>query len=392
MNRNFTYYNAQHLIFGNGCLQRLATLPMPGKRAMIVTTPDRRYIDRVQALLAENNVESIVYDQNSINPCTSTIREGAVFAAEHAVDFLISVGGGASTDTAKGIAVLMKNGTDHDIWDYVPYYEGHRTPDKGAAPLIVISTTSGTGSEANPSAVISNEETSVKLDVAYSCMYPLYSIVDPELQVSVPKFWTAVTGMDVIFHCAESYLDQFHTPYTDMVNIEGLRYAAKALPAAYREPANLEARANMAIASNLAGIGESMADLISLHAMAHTLGSLHHSIPHGVALSLLAEEAFRHYCTYPVETRSRLAYMAGVVGYGDQPEDFVRFIADMLKTVDLYDIDFRQYGIDPARSREYAEHAVEKIAPYMDKDEQPVTADMAERIFYNSLTKNNRNK
>lgn len=381
----FTYHNPQHLIFGPGCLERLATLPMPGKRALIVAPPERFYVGRVQALLGQNGVESLVFDQECMNPDTTAARAGAEFALARGCDFLVSVGGGAATDTAKCIALLMRNGVGDDVWDYLPYSEGHKVPEKGAAPLIVVSTTAGTGTEADPAAVISNEALPAKLDVAYPCMYPLYSLVDPELQVSVPPLFTAATGMDVIFHCSESYLDKYHTPYTDMVNLEGLRYAAANLPVVCRDPGNIEARSNMAIASNLAGIAESMVDLISLHAMAHTLGSLHHAIPHGVALSLLAEEAFKHYCTYPTETRSRLATMARLVGYGDAPEDYARFIVDMLKRVGLYDIDYRRYGLDPARSREYAEHVVTKIAPYMDKDEQPMTADMAERIFRESL-------
>ena len=387
--KNFEYCNGQNLIFGNGTFAKLATLPMPGKKACIVSTPSRRYVERAQELLKENGVESVVYDKCHENPKTATINEGAKFAAQNGCDFVVSIGGGSTTDTAKCMALLMYNGVEDDIWDYVSYYEGHKEP-AGCAPIVIVSTTSGTGTEGDQSGVLTNEYKNIKLDVAYPCMFAVYSIVDPELQVSVPKEYTACTGMDVIFHCSESYLDKFHTPYTDMVNITGLKYAASAIEVAYNEPDNLEARGNMAMASNLAGIGESMVDLMSLHAMAHALGSLHHTLPHGVGLSLLAVEAFKFYCTYPKEVPQRMAYLARVVGYGDTAEDYVRFIEDKLKALNLDKIDYKKYGIDPARCDEYGQHTVTAIAPYMDKDERPMSASEAAEIIRRSLERASR--
>ena len=384
MNHNFEYYNPEHLIFGNGTFKQLATLPMPGKRACIVCTPRRRYVEEAMKMLKSNGVESVVYDRCRENPDTATINNGAKFAAANGCDFVLSIGGGSVTDTAKCMALLMYNGVDDDIWDYVSYYEGHKNPD-GCAPIVIVSTTSGTGTEADQSGVLTNEFKNIKLDVAHNCMFAVYSIVDPELQVSVPPFYTACQGMDVIFHCTESYLDKYHTPYTDMTNTTGLKYAAAAIEQAYKHPDDLNARANMAIASNLAGISESMVDLISLHACGHCLGSFHHDIPHGYALSLMAPALFEWYCTYDNEIPQRMAYLARLVGYGDTAEDYKRFIIDKLKALDLYYLDYSQYGVDPARCEEYGAHVVNAIAPYMDKDDYDISVEEATELFRKAL-------
>lgn len=383
--KGFTYYVPQYLIFGPGSFKRLATLPMPGKKALIVTTDERLFVEETIALLKENGeTQSVVYDGIRPNPNSTSINEAARFGAANNCDFVVSIGGGSPMDAAQCIAMLMYDGPENDIWDYVQYYEGHRVPS-GCLPMILISTTAGTGSEVVPGGVLSNDELDIKLDVGDPCMFATYSIVDPELQLSVPRDLTACQGMDVIFHCVEGYLDKYHSPYSDMVYLEGLKYAAASIKTAYKFPDNLEARTHMALASNLAGIGESLSDVMSLHAMAHTIGSFHHDIPHGVALSMFAPEVLEFYATYPIETTQRMAYMADVVGYESTPEGCVRFIKDILKALDLYAIDYRKYGIDPARCCEYAHHTVVKIAPYMDKDEHSPTEEEMYSLYKRAL-------
>lgn len=384
MNWNFEYYNPEHLIFGAGTFKQLETLPMPGKKACIVCTPSRRYVDEAIAMLNRNGVECVVYDKCRQNPDTTTINNGAKFCAENGCDFVVTIGGGSTTDTGKCMALLMHEGVENDIWDFVSYYPDHKEP-KGCAPIVCVSTTSGTGTDADQSGVLTNEFKNIKLDCAWPCMWPVYSIVDPELQLSIPPFYTACQGMDVIFHCTESYLDKYHTPYTDMVNLTGLKYAAAAIEVAYNRPDNLEARTQMALASNLAGIGESMVDLISLHACGHALGSIHHDVPHGYALCLMAPALFEKYLSYPKEVPQRMAYLARVVGYGDTAEDYYRFIIDKLKALDMYYLDYSVYGIDASRAAEYAQKAVADIAPYMNKDEIDLTIEEVTELYKKAL-------
>lgn len=388
--RPFQYHVPQHLIFGRGELNRLATMKLPGKKALIVTMKDRLYVDRVEALLQQNGTDYAIFDDVRANPNTDNINECARFGVREGCDFVLAIGGGSPVDAGQCAALLMyEDPFENDIWDYVQHFEGHKKA-KGCLPFIAISTTAGTGSEVVPGGVLSNDATNQKLDVFDPLMYPVFSIMDPELHASMPPELTAITGMDAVFHGIEGYLSIDHNPFSDMLYLEALRYADKWLVQAYRHPDDMDARDGMAISTNLAGMGESLVDVISLHAMSHTLGSFHHDIPHAVALCLLAPESLEFFCTYPEETRRRMGVLAETVGAGNTPEDFVNYVVELQKKLDLYDIDYTQYGVDEARCREYAEHTVYKISAYMKKDEHSLTVEEVEAIFRKALARNRK--
>ena len=128
-----------------------------------------------------------------------------------------------------------------------------------------------------------------------------------------------------------------------------------------------------------------MVDLISLHACGHALGSIHHDVPHGYALCLMAPALFEKYLSYPKEVPQRMAYLARVVGYGDTAEDYYRFIIDKLKALDMYYLDYSVYGIDASRAAEYAQKAVADIAPYMNKDEIDLTIEEVTELYKKAL-------
>ena len=389
--KDFEYYIPQHLIFGCGSINKLASMELPGKKALIVTMEDRLYVDKVTELLEQNNTEYVIFDKVRANPNTDNVNEGARIGIDNNCDFVISIGGGSPVDAAKCIAMLMhEDPYKNDIWEYVAYYEGHKKPT-GCLPHIAISTTAGTGSEVVPGGVISNDKLNVKLDIGDSVMFPTFSIMDPELHLTLPKNLTAIIGMDVVFHAIEGYLDIQHNPYTDMIYLETLRYTNRYLVRAYNNLNDLEARSGMAIATNLAGMGESLVDVMSLHAMAHTLGSFHHELPHGLALCLLAPETLSFYCSYPEETRRRMGIIAETLACGDTPEDLVSYVIELLKKLGLYNIDYSEYGIDISRAAEYAHHTVYDIAPYMDKDEHSCTVSEIEQIFASALERNRIN-
>ena len=325
MNTSFQYYVPQHLIFGRGALNRLGTMDLPGKKALIVTMEDRLFVDRVEKLLQQNHTDYAVFDRIRANPNTDNINECARFGVDQGCDFVLAIGGGSPVDAGQCAALLMyEDPYKNDIWDYVQHFENHKKA-KGCLPFIAISTTAGTGSEVVPGGVLSNDALNQKLDVFDPLMFPLFSIMDPELHATMPPELTAITGMDTVFHGIEGFLSIDHNPFSDMLYLEALRYTDKWLVKAYRNPNDMDARDGMAIASNLAGMGESLVDVISLHAMSHTLGSFHHSIPHAVALCMLAPETLEFYCGYPEETRRRMGILAETVGAGNRPEDLIDY-------------------------------------------------------------------
>ena len=350
---SFDFFNPVRVIFGQGKLEELATIDLPGKKALIITTPDRLFLDRVVTLLQKNGVSSEIYDKVRPNPNSLGVMEAARFGLEKGCDFVVSIGGGSSTDTAKATAAIMKNGGE--LWDYMGGFTGELKPaDKGALPIVVISTTSGTGTEVNQYAVITKDETFEKIDLVSESIFPTISILDPCLQTSVPKNLTAFQGMDVIYHSSEGFITKYATPIGDVCSLESLRLAAKHLPEAYRNGDNIEAREGVCLACLFAGYNESTAACVSLHAISHSFGAMHPLIPHGAALSLVAVECFKYYMQFVPE---RMAIMSETVGYGHRPEGFIEFLEDILKELGIDNIDYHEYGLDADRAEEYAQNS-----------------------------------
>ena len=373
--KNFNYHNPENLIFGEGTFSQLATLPMPGKKALIVVTPEKFYVDEAIGYLKQQNIDSVVFDEVRPNPSTSGVNKAAAIAKENNCDFLLSIGGGSSTDTAKGIAVAMKN--EGDVWDYMPYHDNYKEFTE-AAPIVVVSTTAGTGTEADCFGVLTNDELDAKVDVSANCLYPYYSIVDPCLHVTLPKGLTASVGMDTIYHVTETYLNVNHTPFSDMVALTGLKYASENLVKAYKDGSDIDARGGMAIASNLGGIGMSQADTISMHALGHAISALNNRTPHGIAISIIAPETLTYYSENGYE--DRMADLAKVVG-GTTAKDYITWIEETLKAVDLYYIDIDKYGIDAKNPDKYAENCTVTLAAYHLSDIEPMSRETVKSIY-----------
>ena len=158
----FDYYIPTKILFGAGKLNQLAEEPLPGTKALIVIsngTAMRKfgYLDRLIALLKVQSVESVVYDKILPNPIIEHVMEGAAVAKENQCDFVIGLGGGSSIDAAKSIAIMAKNPGDY--WDYINGGTGKALPvENGALPIVAVTTTAGTGTEADPWTVITNGE------------------------------------------------------------------------------------------------------------------------------------------------------------------------------------------------------------------------------------------
>jgi len=381
---NFEYYIPTRVYFGLEKLNLLSELELPGRKACIVTTRERLYVERVAALLKSNNVESVVYDKVRPNPNNKSVNECSDFAKANGCDFFLGLGGGSAIDVTKGAAMMFKN--PGDVWEYVPYFENAKTPD-GAAPIVIVSTTAGTGSEMDPWGVIMNDETQEKLDIFCDELFPEITIIDPVLHTSIPKLLTAATGMDTLFHAVEDYICSSASPVSKMLNEKVIKLVAENLVRACDNGENLDARSGMALASMLGGMSECLAITISLHAMGHTLGAIHNTIPHGVALSLAAVPCFKFYerSLSPRVTQCMIG-MSEMVGYGSKPEGFTQFVDELIEKVGLREVDIKQYGCDPARAREYAEHCLTVTSSYFEYEDRVMSVGELEYLFREALT------
>jgi len=160
------------------------------------------------------------------------------------------------------------------------------------AYFVAIPTSSGTGSEVTPFAVITDEKTGVKYPLADYELLPDMAIIDTDNMMSQPKSLTAASGIDAMTHALEAYASMLATDYTDGLALKALKLIFKYLPLAYNDGSDVKAREKMANASTIAGMAFANAFLGICHSMAHKLGAFHH-LPHGVANALLIKEVMK---------------------------------------------------------------------------------------------------
>lgn len=283
----FTSYLPTKIVFGTGAIEKLSELVRNlGKMAMIVTgkksTKVTGLLDRVIDSLKNVGIESVVFDKVQPNPISDDVDEAAKIAIEKSVDFVVGLGGGSAIDSAKAIAIAaaMKD----NFWNYT-HAGGKKKPDR-ALPIVAIPTTHGTGTEADPFAVITNPKTKEKVGIGYDVIFPKISIVDPTLMISLPKDQTAYTSMDAFYHSLEAFLNIDANPYSDLLAIDSMKRIVSNLMKAYRDGRDIDARTNLAWASTEAGITETLTGVIANHAIEHGLSGFNEKLPHGLGLCI----------------------------------------------------------------------------------------------------------
>lgn len=332
-------------------MEELATLSLPGKKALICVTEDglmeklglqQRVID----LLKKNGVEAVVFDKVTPNPLRSGVMKAASVARESGCDFCLGLGGGSSIDTAKAVAIMLKN--PGDLWEYAYTGTGGKKAIAVAAPIVTISTTSGTGTETDPYCVITNEDTGEKLDFAVEAIFPVLSIIDPELMLSLPRTLTIYQGFDALFHSAECYITNDNTNrLVDLYAEDAIRTVAKWLPVVADNGKNIEGRVNMAYAADiLSGYTQALICTTSHHIAAQTLGGLFQTLPHGASLILIAEEYYSRVCGFFPELFDCMGSFMGEASVKDKPGySFVNGLVKLLDKTGMRKLAMSEFGI-----------------------------------------------
>ncbi|HEX7712625.1 MAG TPA: iron-containing alcohol dehydrogenase [Bacillota bacterium] len=350
---NFNYYIPTKILFGPGRLNDLGTMKLPGKKAMLVISSgpslkENGIVDRVLGLLSSAGVKTIVFDRIQPNPIKSHVMEGAALVKKEGCDFLIGLGGGSSIDSAKSIAVMARNPGDY--WDYISGGSGKGMPvQNGVMPVVAITTTAGTGTEADPWTVITKEETGEKIGFGTPETFPVISIVDPELMLTVPPKLTAFQGFDALFHAAEGYIANCATPVSELYSLKSIELLAKYLPIAVKDGGNLEARTMVALANTLAGMVESTSSCTSEHSMEHALSGFKPELPHGAGLIMLSLAYFEFFTDKVPE---RMAAMAeamgeptGTLSPGEKKLAFVHVLQKLQTACGVDQLKISDYGI-----------------------------------------------
>ena len=364
---SYQFYVPTRTLFGIGILNELHNQNMPGKKAMVVISNGKSMKEtgtlyRVLKELAQAGVETTIFDRVQANPLRSTVMDGAEYARKNECDFIVALGGGSVMDASKAMAAMATN--EGDIWDYMNGGTGGgKSITEKALPVVCITTTAGTGSEADQWGVITNEKTNEKIGFGgYDCLFPVLSVVDPELMVSVPPTYTAYQGFDALFHSTECYISKAHNPMGDMLALTAITNIGKYLVRAVKNGNDIEAREGVAFANNLSGQVMTVSCCTSEHSMEHAMSAYHQELPHGAGLIMISAAYYQHFVDCHV-CDERFIAMAKALGRQDAAcaQDFVDALVQLQKDCGVAGLKMSDYGIEESELDTLAENARETM-------------------------------
>jgi alcohol dehydrogenase len=391
MNMHFDCFMPTRIIFGPGRLKELATMPyLPGKKALIVIGAGQSmrkhgHLDRAIGYLKQNGVESVVYDKILPNPLVEHVMEGAKVAKDNNCDFIIGFGGGSSMDSSKSIAVMAANPGHY--WDYIHGGSGKGKPvPNQPLPIVTITTTAGTGTEADPWTVITKSDTKEKIGFGFDGTFPVLSIVDPELMLTVPQDFTAYQGMDAFFHAVEGYLATVHQPAGDAYALMAVSGIARFLPLAVKDGKNLEARTEVAWANTAAGMVESLSSCISHHSMEHAASAFHPELPHGAGLTALSVSYFSFMAK---KCPDRFPALAAAMGENidtlrtteERATAFIAALQKLIANVGLQNLRLSRFGVTKSEIPALARNAMDTMGGLFAVDPYKLSYDDVVSIY-----------
>ena len=350
--RGFRLALPQHVVFGWGVLDTLAEQPLPGKRALIVTTNGHStrangYVERAEQQLHTAGVTSATFEEVEANPLRATVMRGAERARAEQCDFVVALGGGSCIDASKAIAAMAVN--SGDLWDYMDWGTGgHQTFQVMPLPVVSIPTTAGTGSEIDPWGAIYNEETQEKISFGDDRTRPVLAVVDPALTSSVPPKFTAYQGFDALFHASERCMSKFANSLSDLYAFEALRQIAAGLPLAVADGHDRTGRERVALGNLFAGSAMNLCPGLSHHPLENAMTAFHPKLTHGAGLLMICEAYFsilaeKHACD------ERMIRMARALGAEAPTEamDYVRMLRELKRRCGVEDLSMADYSITP---------------------------------------------
>ncbi|EGO8528399.1 bifunctional acetaldehyde-CoA/alcohol dehydrogenase [Enterococcus faecalis] len=271
------------------------------ERVMLVCDPGMvqfGYADVVRKELQKrkNDVKIEVFSDVEPNPSTNTVYAGTKMMVDFQPDTVIALGGGSAMDAAKGMWMFYEHPDTEFFGAKQKFLDIRKRTYKIAKPektqFVCIPTTSGTGSEVTPFAVITDSETHVKYPLADYALTPDVAIVDPQFVMSVPASVTADTGMDVLTHAIESYVSVMASDYTRGLSLQAIKLVFDHLENSVKRP-DMESREKMHNASTMAGMAFANAFLGICHSIAHKIGG-EYGIPHGRTNAILLPHIIRY--------------------------------------------------------------------------------------------------
>ena len=334
----FTFNTSRSVRFGASLILQLGEMTRSeiGCRVLLVTDTGMLatgLVDQVQVILANAGVDVTVFSDVVADPPEAVVLAATEAAKVADVDAVIGFGGGSSLDVAKLVAVLaMDNQSLKDI-----YGVGNITG--GRLPLILIPTTSGTGSEVTPISILTTGK-SEKMGVVSPVLIPDIALLDPELTLGLPAHVTAATGIDAMVHAIEAYASTSanNNPLSKVLAKQALRLMGAALETAVHKPCYIEARSDMLLGSLLAGQAFANSPVAAVHALAYPIGG-HYKVPHGLSNALVLPQVLRFNAVTSPQSYAEIAACAFPDLAGLRPQAaataFAEAMADLSKRCGL---------------------------------------------------------
>ena len=304
------------VLFGAGGLRKAAHACANAgiERPLVVTDPglaELPVVPQLLEVLSGGGLQPGLFTDVRSNPVAANVEAGILAFKAGGHDGVVALGGGSALDCGKAIAFMA--GQTRPLWDFEDVDDWWRraNPD-GIAPIVAIPTTAGTGSEVGRAGVITDAATRTKKIIFHPLMMPRAAILDPEVTVGLPPRLTAATGMDALAHCLEAYCAPSYHPMAEGIAVEGIRLVKEALPRAFEDGEDLEARGKMLTASAMGAVAFQKG-LGAIHSLSHPIGAVHDT-HHGLTNAVVMPYVLvfnRHMIEPKIE---RLAAWLGIEG------------------------------------------------------------------------------
>lgn len=317
----FEFYLRPRVLYKSGLVRELSNevARLGVRRALIVADAGvarSGLLDAVRTGLGDEIEVVGVYSDVPANSSVRAVERGAEYARSVGADLLIAVGGGSPIDTAKCMRILISEGGR--LLDY----QGYNLLERPLIPMVAIPTTSGTGSEVTPFAVILDEDAHVKMTYASPFLAPDLALLDPEMTRTLPPRLTAATGMDALTHAIEAFVSTEANPLSDAMALQAIDMISNHLRAATHTGEDMEARGQMLVASCIAGMAFTSGFLGIVHAVAHSVGGAF-EVHHGTANAILLPHGMRFNTPVAAHRLARVARALGVNVGGRSEEDVI---------------------------------------------------------------------
>ena len=328
MSPPFDFQPLGRVVFAPGSLNRLGELTrsLGATRVLLVTDPGLETVghpQRAAASLAEACLPVFTFDGVQENPTEHHVARGVAFARGHGIDCIVAVGGGSAMDCAKGVNFILTNG------GRMADYKGHGKATKPMLPSVGVPTTSGTGSEAQSYALITDESSHLKMACGDKKAAFRVAILDPELTLTQPRMVTAVTGIDAVAHALESFVCTRRNAVSAAAASAAWRHLAPNFEAVLHAPGDLAARSAMQLGAHLAGMAIENSMLGACHSCANPL-TAHYGLTHGVAIGVMLPHVVR----FNAVTVGRL-YAELLTGSDAPGEELARRVTTMVEAAGL---------------------------------------------------------